>query len=231
MSQPPMPSPWQPSPWQPSPSPEPSPPPEIPYPYPPMREPPRRTDPLNVPLVEMPATSPSDRLFQRRTVLVSGALDHEAVSTLCAQLMSLDGRSADDVELVVSSDGGPVDAIGAVLDVLDLMRARVNAMCTGRARGTAAVLVACATGTRRAGRHATFSLRLPGDTIDGGGADLTGRLEERALVRRTLVASVARATGQPAEVVEAELDHGGVIDADAAVAFGLVDTVVAPPAS
>jgi ATP-dependent Clp protease protease subunit len=226
MSEPPMP----PS-WPPSPPPLPTPPPEIPYPYPPMREPPRRTDPVMVPLVDMPATAPTERLLQRRTILVSGLLDHDAVSTLCAQLMSLDGRSADDVELLVSSDGGPVDAIVAVLDVLDVMRARVNVMCTGRARGTAAVLVACATGTRRAGRHATLSLRLPGDTRDAGdagGRELAGRLEETVLVHRTLVASVVRATGRSVDAVEAELDHGGVLDPEAAVAFGLVDTVVAP---
>jgi ATP-dependent Clp protease protease subunit len=226
MSEPPMP----PS-WPPSPPPLPTPPPEIPYPYPPMREPPRRTDPVMVPLVDMPATAPTERLLQRRTILVSGLLDHDAVSTLCAQLMSLDGRSADDVELLVSSDGGPVDAIVAVLDVLDVMRARVNVMCTGRARGTAAVLVACATGTRRAGRHATLSLRLPGDTGDAGdagGRELAGRLEETVLVHRTLVASVVRATGRSADAVEAELDHGGVLAPEAAVAFGLVDTVVAP---
>jgi ATP-dependent Clp protease protease subunit len=226
MSEPPMP----PS-WPPSPPPLPTPPPEIPYPYPPMREPPRRTDPVMVPLVDMPATAPTERLLQRRTILVSGLLDHDAVSTLCAQLMSLDGRSADDVELLVSSDGGPVDAIVAVLDVLDVMRARVNVMCTGRARGTAAVLVACATGTRRAGRHATLSLRLPGDTGDAGdagGRELAGRLEETVLVHRTLVASVVRATGRSVDAVEAELDHGGVLAPEAAVAFGLVDTVVAP---
>ena len=229
MSEPPMP----PS-WPPSPPPLPTPPPEIPYPYPPMREPPRRTDPVMVPLVDMPATAPAERLLQRRTILVSAVLDHDAVSTLCAQLMSLDGRSADDVELLVSSDGGPVDAIVAVLDVLDVMRARVNVMCTGRARGTAAVLVACATGTRRAGRHATLSLRLPGDPVDvgdagaAGGRELAGRLEETMLVRRTLVASVVRATGRSVDAVEAELDHGGGLDGEAAVAFGLVDSVVAP---
>jgi ATP-dependent protease ClpP protease subunit len=48
------------------------------------------------------------------------------------------------------------------------------------------------------------------------------------LVHRTLVASVVRATGRSVDAVEAELDHGGVLDPEAAVAFGLVDTVVAP---
>jgi ATP-dependent Clp protease, protease subunit len=206
----------------------PSRPPDIPYPLPPIPEMPRRTEPLHVPIVDMPAASPVERLFERRTILVGGALDHEAVSDLCARLMALDGRSASPVLLLVNSDGGPSSAIGAVLDVLDLMRAPVDVTCTGAARGTAAVLVACGTGTRRAGRHAVLSLRLPAETVEGGDADVAARVEELATVRRRLLDALVRKTGRRADVIEHELDRGGVLDGEGAVALGLVDEVVAP---
>jgi ATP-dependent Clp protease, protease subunit len=202
-----------------------------PYPYPPMPDIPRRTEPVHVPIVDAPpppGASPADRLFDRRTILVGGVLDHDAVTELCARLMALDGRSAAPVELLVNSDGGPVTAIGAVLDVLDLLRAAVNTTCTGSARGTACVLVACGTGTRRAGRHAVLSLRLPADPGDGLGDDLAGRVEEQATVRRQVAAALVRATGQPAEWVAEALDRGDLLDAEAAVAAGLVDEVVVP---
>ena len=73
--------------------------------------------------------------------------------------MSLDGRSADDVELYINSDGGPLADVLTVLDVVGSMRAAVNARCVGRATGTAAVLLAGASGTRRATAHALISLR------------------------------------------------------------------------
>ena len=133
---------------------EPSIPPEIPYPFPPGREPPRRSEPVMVPMVEVPSSEPSRRLFERRTILLSGPLDRAGVMQLCAQLMALDGRSEQDVELIINSTGGPPAEISAALDVIDVMRGRVNTTCVGTAQGTAAVLLVCGTGSRRAGRHA-----------------------------------------------------------------------------
>ena len=85
--------------------------PEIPYPFPPWREPPRRTEPAVVPMVDLPSTDPAQRLFERRTIMLSGPLDHAAVTRLCAQLMALDGRSGEAVELIVNSAGGPAGEV------------------------------------------------------------------------------------------------------------------------
>ena len=61
--------------------------------------------------------------------------------------MALDGRSADPVEVIVNSEGGPLADVLAVVDVLGSMRARVDTTCLGRAKGTAAIVLACGTGT------------------------------------------------------------------------------------
>ena len=73
---------------------EPAHPPEIPYPFAPGRDIPRRTEPVMVPMVDLPSGEPAERLFERRTILLTGALEAAAVTRLCAQLMALDGRSA-----------------------------------------------------------------------------------------------------------------------------------------
>jgi ATP-dependent Clp protease protease subunit len=204
-------------------------PPEIPYPFPPGREPPRRTDPVVVPMVDAPSPDPAQRLLERRTILVGGPLDHAAVTHLCAQLMALDGRSASDVEVIVNSPGGPIADIAAVLDVIELMRGRVNVTCTGMAHGTAAVLVACATGERRAGRHARLSLRLPQVELPVASSTDVARLsEEVAAARRHLVGVLAAATGQPAGVIARELDEGAAHDPADALRLGLIDRVLEP---
>jgi ATP-dependent Clp protease protease subunit len=143
--------------------------------------------------------------------------------------MALDGRSADDVELILNSPGGPVTEIVAVLDVMNLMRAAVNATCTGMAQGTAAALIACATGRRRAGPNARLQLRLADEhSITGSAADLNNRAEQLAVCRRQVADALCRASGQPADVVERELDSGGWHDAVAACEIGLIDEVVEP---
>jgi ATP-dependent Clp protease protease subunit len=201
--------------------------PEIPYPFAPGREPPRRTEPVMVPLVDLPSDRPTDRLFERRTILVAGRLDAAAVTQLCAQLMALDGRSPDDVELIVNSPGGPVTEIAAVLDVMELMRATLNVTCTGVAEGTAAALVACASGRRRAGPNARLRLRVEDEqAMTGSAAELNQRAEQRTVCRRQVADAVCRASGQPASVIERELERGGWHDAAAARELGLIDAVV-----
>lgn len=200
--------------------------PEVPYPFPPWREPPTRTEPVSVPTVPLPSFDPAEQLFERRRVMVTGRLDAAAVSNVCAQLMALDGRSGDVVELVVSGDGGPVTELLPALDVIGLMRAPVDTTCTGLASGTAGVLVACGTGTRTAAPTSLLSLRCRETESASGSAQEIAQFAERLdMARKQLASAVARATGLSTTEAEAELDHGSHHDAEGAVALGLVDRV------
>ena len=144
--------------------------------------------------------------------------------------MALDGRSADGVELIVNSDGGPLADVLAVLDVIATMRARVGTTCIGRATGTAAVVLACGTGDRRAAPHALISLRAGAEDVAAGpSGDLQARADELAAIRGAVVAALVAATGRPeAELVD-DLDHGPVVDQAEAKRVGLIDAVLGPP--
>src|SRR5690606_22934844 len=72
-----------------------------------------------------------ERLLERRTVMLDRPLDAEAASLVAAQLVSLDGEGDGPITLVVNSPGGPLDAVPAVLDALDLVRGPVDTTCLG----------------------------------------------------------------------------------------------------
>ena len=130
---------------------------------------------------------------------------------------------------MVDSDGGPLSDIFVVLDVVGLMRARVDITGIGCARGTAAALVACGTGERRASPHATFSLRCRDhETVAGNGGDLSRRAIELAAQRARLAAAVATATGRTASVVSEDLENDHEHDARRALALGIIDMIVEP---
>ena len=136
--------------------------------------------------------------------------------------------AADDVELIVNRPGGPVIEIAAVLDVIELMRAAVNVTCAGAAGGTAAALVACASGSRRAGPNARIRLCLDHEQVTGSAAEIDQRVEQLAVCRQQLAAALCRATGQPADVIGSELERGGWHDAADALRLGLIDVVADP---
>ena len=197
------------------------------FPYPPERPVPRREGPVVVPVVDVPGGTAQDVLRSRRRLLLSGVLDAAAATDVCAELMALDGRSADAVELIVNSDGGPLADVLAVLDVIGSMRARVRTRCLGRATGTAAVVLACGTGERAASPHSVISLRAGEERIEGPPEHLRAEVAQLEAVRRVVVAALAARTGRPQDEIVAELERGAVLDAERAKELGLVDTVAA----
>jgi ATP-dependent Clp protease protease subunit len=172
----------------------------------------------------VPSGTAQDVLRSRRRLFLTGVLDAAAATDACAELMALDGRSADPVELIINNDGGTIGEVLAVLDVIGSMRARVDTTCLGRAKGTAAIVLACGTGTRRASSHAVITLRVDADdSIDGPADRVRALLEERRAVRQQVVAILAGATGRTPEELDDQLDHGEPLDAPAAAAMGLLD--------
>jgi ATP-dependent Clp protease protease subunit len=216
----------------------PSPGPERPFPHPP------------VPTVWLPGddlrSQVYEQLLARRTVLVQGPLDAEAASLVAAQLMTLDadtgttdaGTFAGDagtgpaprpVTLVVNSPGGPLDAVAAVLDTVDLMGCPVDTTCLGQAVGTAAVVVAAGTGRRRAGASAQLRLRLPEVSFRGSAARLRDEVEHHRRLHELLIDRLAAATGQERRLVARDVEQGRTLGAEDAVAYGLVEELVTRP--
>ncbi len=205
--------------------------PHIPYPFPPVREPPERRDPVMVPIVYEPSgRDPVRRLYERRRVLLGGPLDSAAATAVAAELMSLDGRSGREMELLVNSPGGPPDDVFAVLDVITLSRAPVNVTCFGRALGTAAVVLACGTGTRRATPNATVSLRCAEESsVVGTAREAEQRAAHERQVRERLRRILGERTRLPADRIDHELDDGAQLDASAALELGIIDEIVTRP--
>jgi ATP-dependent Clp protease, protease subunit len=202
--------------------------PYIPYPFPPYREPPERKDPLLVPVVYEPAgRDPMRRLYERRAVLLGVPLDAAAATDVAAELMSLDGRSGREIELLVNSPGGPLDDMFAVLDVIALLRAPVAVTCFGRAFGTAAIILASGTGKRTATPNASISLRCPpAPTTVGSARDAEQLAEHERTLHDRIRRIVRERTHLPESRLDDELEHGAPFDSAAALELGVIDEIV-----
>jgi len=197
----------------------------IPYPLPPERPVPVPTH-SPIPLIHEPIGGPYERLLAQRRVLIRGRLDTDVATRAAAELMALDADSTRDIELIVNSAGGPIGDVLAVLDVIGLVRARVATTCFGQASGTAAAVVACGTGRRRATPNATLCLRCTEREDALGDADqVEAQAELARSLRSRLCALVAAATRRSVAEIERELREGRPMDADGALAAGVLDEV------
>ncbi len=182
------------------------------------------TDPFGSPLEGDPSEWMRSQLWSRRTVALTGTLDAANATRVAAELMALDASGDDGVVLQVDCAGGTLDAAFTVMDTVELLGVPVRARCVGRADGVSVGVVAVAT-RRFATPHARFRLALPDVALAGRVTDLEASASEHRRQVEAFVSRVAEATKRPFEHVEADLERGRWLDADEALASGLIDEI------
>jgi ATP-dependent Clp protease protease subunit len=105
----------------------------------------------------------------------------------------------------------------------------VATWCLGQAAsGGATLLASGAAGKRHALPNARILLHQPHGGVEGQSEDIRIQAEEIARQRRRQEAVLADHTGQPVERIAADLDRDFILEAEEALAYGIVDDVVSP---
>ena len=170
------------------------------------------------------------RLLAERIVYLGTAVDQGVANAIIAQLLHLESDSPDrPISLYINSPGGAIASVLAVYDAMQFVRAPIETTCVGEAVGSAALLLAGGTSGRRAIlRHGRVVLHPP--MTEGGRAaipDLVIEAEEIERVRRLQEQILADRTGRNADQVRRDIERQLVLTPDAAIDYGIVDTVVA----
>jgi ATP-dependent Clp protease, protease subunit len=166
-------------------------------------------------------------LFDRRQVFLSGTLDAAKATSLTAQLMTLDALGAEPITLYVDSPDATLEAAFALIDTLKLLRGETHAHCLGRLGGPSVAVLAVAD-RRSASPNARFRLAQPRISLAGTADHLSAESHHFQDLLRRLQVELADATGQPLEEVALDLRRERYLDAQAALAYGLIDTIGAP---
>jgi ATP-dependent Clp protease protease subunit len=168
----------------------------------------------------------AEKLFERRVVMLTGALTGGSASQAAASLLTLDALGTEPVHLHLSAPEGDLNAAFAVVDAVDAMRCELHATVTGEAGG-AAVAVLAAAHRRLAYRHARIRLTEPRSATVAGTADEVASAAGRYLRElEELAVRLAEVTGQARSRIESDLSAGKMLTAAEAVEYGLVHEVV-----
>ncbi|MEU0099696.1 ATP-dependent Clp protease proteolytic subunit [Streptomyces sp. NPDC006267] len=173
---------------------------------------------------------PYSKLLSERIVFLGTPIDDIAASDLIAQFMYLEHADPDrPLSLYINSPGGSFQAMAAVYDTMRFLTCEVETFCLGQAGSYAAALLAAgAKGRRHALPGARVVIQQPAmeEPMRGQPSDLEIHARELVRTREMFAAMLVRDTGRTAEQIAADIERDTILDAPAALAYGLIDHVV-----
>lgn len=169
------------------------------------------------------------RLLKENIIFLGTPIDDTIANLTCAQLIHLESENPDkDINIYINSPGGDITALFAIYDTMQFIRNDIATICLGQAASAAAVLLAAGTrGKRLALPHSRVLLHQPyGQVGYGQVTDLEIAAREILRMRDLLEQILADHTGQPIERIHADTDRDFVMEANEALAYGIIDDVI-----
>ena len=169
------------------------------------------------------------RLLKDRLVFIVGPVEDHMANLVVAQLLYLESENPNkDIHLYINSPGGVVSAGLSIYDTMQFINCDVSTICVGQAASMGALLLAGGTkGKRFALPHSRVMVHQPSAGYQGQATDISIHAEEVLELKRRLNAIMAKHTGQSIESIERDLERDNFMSAEAAVEYGLIDTVLA----
>jgi ATP-dependent Clp protease, protease subunit len=169
------------------------------------------------------------RLLKDNIIFLQTPIDDTVASVICAQLIHLESENPDkDINIYINSPGGDITALFAIYDTMQFVKNDIATICLGQAASAAAVLLAAGTkGKRLALPHSRVLLHQPyGQVSYGQVTDLEIAAREILRMRELLEEILAFHTGQSIERVHKDTDRDFVMEANEAIAYGIIDDVL-----
>ena len=170
------------------------------------------------------------RLLKDRIIFLTGAIDDMAANVVIAQLLFLESQNPDkDINLYINSPGGSVTAGMAIYDTMRYIKPDMVTICVGMAASMASILLMAGTkGKRFALPHAQVMLHQPMGGFAGQASDIEIHARNILRTREEMYDVIVEHTGQARTKVIADTDRDNYLNAEQALAYGIVDEVVSP---
>ena len=169
------------------------------------------------------------RLLKDRIIFLGEEVNDVSANLIVAQLLFLESEDPNkDINLYINSPGGSVSAGWAIYDTMHYIKCDVSTICIGMAASMGAFLLAGgAKGKRFALPNAEIMIHQPLGGAQGQATEIEIAAKHILRTREKLNSILAERTGQPLEVIQKDTDRDNYMTAEEAMAYGLIDQVIA----
>jgi ATP-dependent Clp protease protease subunit len=169
-------------------------------------------------------------LLRQRIVFLGQEVDDQIANLIISQMLYLEAQDPErDINLYINSPGGLAYGGMAIYDVIQHVRPDVSTICVGMGMSAAAmVLCGGAPGKRLALPSARIMIHQGSAGARGAPSDMEIQLREALSLTRRMAQIIAHHSGRSVDEVTHDIDRDYFMTADEAVAYGLIDSVIAP---
>ena len=168
------------------------------------------------------------RLLKDRVIFIVGPIDDNVANLIVAQLLFLESEdSSNDIHLYINSPGGIVTAGLSIYDTVQFIKPDVSTICVGQAASMGSLLLAGGSkGKRYCLPHSRIMIHQPSGGFQGQASDIDIHAREVLKLRSRLNQILSNHTGKSTAQIETDSDRDYFMDAESAVDYGLVDTIL-----
>lgn len=168
------------------------------------------------------------RLLKERIIFLTGEINDDVASLVCAQLLFLEAESPNkDIYMYINSPGGVVTSGYAMYDTMQYIRPDVSTLCIGQAASMGAtLLIAGQKGKRYCLPNSRVMIHQPLGGVRGQATDIEIHAKEIIQMKHRLHEIYAQHTGQPLKTIQESMERDNFMSSEEARKFGIVDEVV-----
>ena len=168
------------------------------------------------------------RLLKERIIFLTGEVNDQVSSLICAQLLFLESENPKkDISFYINSPGGVVTAGLAMYDTMQYIKPDVSTVCVGQAASAGSLLLMGGAAEKRFSLpNSRIMVHQPSGGARGQATDIEIQAQEILRLRKMLNDLYVKHTGQKLTAIEKAMERDTFMGPEEALKFGLIDKVV-----
>lgn len=172
-----------------------------------------------------------EQLFlQKRAVYLWGVVDDKSAKDVVSKMLLLDAdKPGEEIKFYINSPGGMVTSGMVMYDTIQLISSPVSTICMGLAASMGSILLSAGKkGRRFIYPHAEVMIHQPslGGYFQATSADIEIQANQIRKTKEIGAKILAQNCGKTVEQIMKDFDRDYWMDANEAVAYGIVDKII-----
>ena len=168
------------------------------------------------------------RLLKERIIFLTGPIDDNVASLVCAQLLFLESENPKkEISFYINSPGGIVWSGLAMYDTMQYISSKIMTICIGQACSAASLLLTAGEKDMRFSLpNSRIMIHQPSGGFQGQVTDIEIQTQEIIKTKKRLNEIYTKHTGKKIDEIELIMERDRFFSPNEAIKFGLIDKVV-----